>query len=105
MLLHGADKRDRADEENTRRGPGRASVGARRNRHCPPRLVEELSSSVLPAARSSRGVLASTFLESVLIPSVSQRISTKGWRSRSASQGQDFTWAVGTARASLYGRS
>jgi hypothetical protein len=38
MLLQGADKQDRADGENTRRDPGRASVEARRNRHWSPRL-------------------------------------------------------------------
>jgi hypothetical protein len=33
MLLQGADKQDRADGENTPRGPSRASVETRRHRH------------------------------------------------------------------------
>jgi hypothetical protein len=57
MLPQGADKQDRANEENTRRGPDRACVETRRNRHWSPRLAEE-TSSFTPCGARGRGALA-----------------------------------------------
>jgi Protein of unknown function (DUF2934) len=51
--LWGADKQDRADGENTLRGPGRASFEIRRRCRLPPRLAAGTSSSIaLPEARA-----------------------------------------------------
>src|SRR3984957_14898997 len=46
VLLHGVDKQDRADGENTRRGPDRTCVETRRNRPWSSRLAEETSSFI-----------------------------------------------------------
>ena len=52
----GVGKQDRANGENTRRGPGRGSVETRRNRHwSSPRLAEEMSSFIPSRGAQGRG--------------------------------------------------
>src|SRR5580700_10465273 len=58
MPPQGVGKQDRANAGNTRRGPGRACGGTRRNRHWSPRLAQETSSFISPCGTRGRGALA-----------------------------------------------